>query len=162
VQRYREMTASSTTKLWTFLSSGSSKVIYWTDNRIYDFLLARFTLNGGKASAPLILAATMDWELDKDGNPADYSAGIIRFEPKQPVYISVAGISLNAGSKIEVRLFRGDSQISSQSQTASAGNKWYPFVLSKDGSLSQAQYHADVYLDGTRVKQTRFEVKASK
>lgn len=162
VQRYREMTSSSTARLWTFLSSGSSKVVYWADNRIYDFLLARFALNGGRASAPLILAATMDWEIEPEGNPADYSAGILRFEPKQPIFVSVAGISLNAGSKIEARLFRGNSQISTLTQTASAGNKWYAFTLSKDGSLSQAQYHVDIYLDGTRVKSSQFEVKASK
>ncbi len=161
VQQDRELASTPSKKLWTYMSSGSKQVVYWTDRRIYEYLLAKFALHGGTASAPLILAATMAWETEKEGYPADYSAGILRFEPTQPVYCSVAAIALKAGSRLEVKLYRGNALVKTDSQTTVAGNKWYAFLIADRNTLKQDKYRVDVYLDGQLTKSAQFEIKAN-
>ncbi len=161
VQHEQELANTPSRKLWTFMSSGSKQVLYWTDRRIYDYLLAKFALRGGTASAPLILAATMAWDVEKEGYPAEYSAGILRFEPTQPVYCSVAGIALKAGSRLEVKLYRGNTLVKTDNQTAVAGNKWYVFLIADANTLKQDKYRVDVYLDGQLTQSNQFEIKAS-
>jgi hypothetical protein len=162
VQRDRELVGTSAKKLWTFLSSGDTRVTYWVDQRIYEYLMAKFAMNGGTASAPSILAATMAWEVGQDGAPAEMSANIHRFEPTQPIYCSVAGIALKAGSTLEAKLYHGNTLVRTVgSQTTVAGNKWYQFLIA-ERELAEDKYRVDIYLDGQSVKSNEFEVKASK
>ena len=161
VQREQEPVSTPSKKLWTYMSAGSKQVTYWTDRRIYEYLLAKFALQGGTASGPLILAATMGWEVEKEGDPADYSANIHRFESTQPVYCSVAGIALKAGSRLEVKLYRGNTLTKTDRRTTVAGNKWYPFLLADANALAEGTYRVEVYLDGQLVRSDQFEVKGS-
>jgi len=162
VQREQELASTPSKKLWTYMSSGSKQVAYWTDQRIYEYLLAKFALRGGTASAPLILAATMAWQVDKDGAPADYSANIRRFERTQPVYCAVAGIALKAGAPIEIRLYRSNTLVKTERRLAVAGNKWYPVLLADANKLPEGAYRVEIYLEGQLVKSNQFEVKASR
>lgn len=162
VQREQELASTASRKLWTYMSSGDKQVNYWTDHRIYEYLLARFALRGGTASAPLILAATMAWRVEKEGYPADYSANIRRFEPTQPVYCSVAGIALPAGASLEVRLYRGNTHVKTERRVTVAGNQWYAFLLGSAKALPEGAYRIEVYLDGQQVKSNQFEIKAAR
>lgn len=162
VEREQELVSTSSKKLWTYMSAGSKQVTYWTDSRIYEYLMAKLALRGGTASAPLILAATTAWRVEKDGSPADYSANIHRFEPTQPVYCAVAGIALAAGSQLEIRLYRGNTLTKTDRRTTVAGNKWYPFLLADANTLAEGTYRVEILLDGRLVKSNQFEVKASR
>jgi hypothetical protein len=161
VQREQELASTASRKLWTYMSSVNKQVNYWTDHRIYEYLMAKFALRGGTASAPLILAATMAWQVEKEGYPADYSANIHRFEPTQAVYCSVAGIALPAGASLEVRLYRGSTHVKTERRLTVAGNQWYAFLLASAKALPEGTYRVDVYLDGQAVKSNQFEIKAS-
>jgi len=163
VQRDQDLANTSKKKLCTFLSAADSKVAYWADQRIYEYLMAKFTMNGGTASAPSILDATMTWTIEDAGAPSRSSGNTYRFEPTQPVYCSVAGIALKAGSTLEAKLYRGNTLVSSADpQTTVAGNKWYPFLVAESDTLKEGLYRVDVYLDGQLAKSSPFEVKASK
>lgn len=162
VQREQELANTTSRKLWTYMSSGNKQVSYWTDHRIYEYLMARFALRGGTASAPLILAATMAWQVEKEGYPADYSANIHRFEPTQAVYCSVAGIALPAGASLEVRLYRGGTHVKTERRVTVAGNRWYAFLLGSAKALPEGTYRVEVYLDGNLVKTNQFEIKAAR
>ena len=157
-----ELIDTSAKRLCTFMSAASSQDNYWVDQRIYDYLLGKFALNGGAASAPLVLAATMTWRVESDGSPGRTSANVHRFEPSQPVYVSVAGIALRAGSTLEAKLYRGDTLLRALApQTTTAGNRWYPFLTAKAHSLPEDIYRVDIYLDGRLAKSNQFEVKTS-
>ncbi len=157
-----ELIDTSTKRLCTFMSAASSQDNYWVDQRIYEYLLGKFALNGGAASAPLVLAATMTWRVEADGSPGKTSANVRRFEPSQPVYVSVAGIALQAGSTLEVKLYRGNAFLRALApQTTTAGNRWYPFLIAGTHSLAEDVYRVDIYLDGQLVKSNQIEVKAS-
>lgn len=162
VQREQELASTASRTLWTYMSSGNKQVSYWTDHRIYEYLMARFALRGGTASAPLVLAATMAWQVEKDGTPAEYSANIHRFEPTQAVYCSVAGIALPAGAQLEVRLYRGNTHVKTERRLTVAGNQWYAFLLASPKALPEGTYRVDVYLDGQAVKSNQFEIKAAR
>lgn len=162
VQREQELVSTPSKKLWTYMSAGSKQVNYWTDQRIYEYLLAKFALRGGMASAPLILAATMAWQVEKDGSPADYSANIHRFERTQPVYCAVAGIALAPGSQLDIKLYRGNTLVKTERRLAVAGNQWYPVLLAEANKLPEGTYRVEIYLDGQLVKTNQFEVKASR
>ena len=162
VPRDQDLANTARKKLCTFLSAADPKVAYWADRRIYEYLMAKFTMNGGTASAPSILDATMTWTIEDAGDPSRASGDTYRFEPTQPVYCSVAGIALKAGSTLGARLYRGNTLVSSADpETTIAGNKWYPFLMAESDTLKEGLYRVDVYLDGQLVKSSPFEVKAS-
>ena len=112
--------------------------------------------------APLILAATMAWQVEKDGSPADYSANIHRFERTQPIYCAVAGIALPAGASLEIRLYRGNTLAKTERRRAVAGNQWYPVLLADANKLPEGTYRVEIYLEGQLVKTNQFEVRASR
>jgi hypothetical protein len=163
VQRDQELLNTPSKKLCTFMSAADPKVAYWADSRLYEYLMAKFAMNGGTASAPLILSASMTWIVSDQGYPDKVSGDAYRFEPTQSVYCSVAGVALKAGSTLEAKLYRGNTLVSSADpQTTVAGNKWYPFLMAESDTLKEGLYRVDVYLDGQLVKSNPFEVKASK
>ncbi len=163
IQRSRELKDTSTNHLWSFMSAGVPDTdFYWTDARLYEYLMAKFSIPGGNASQPTIVAATPAWRVSDDGNPIDMTGNTHRFEPDEPVYVSVGGLALKAGSRLEVRLYRGSAVAKTKTQTTVAGNKWYAFMLGDQKELKEGQYRADVYLDGQLVKSTDFLIQASK
>lgn len=162
VQRDRELLSSPDHLVWTYMSSGNPKAFFWTDPGIYEYLMAKFSMAEGAASGPLILAATPSYKVEQDGYPSQFAANKHRLEPKKPVYLSVAGMTLRAGSEISVKLYRGNSLVKSDKKTTVAGNKWYAFLLGQKNALAEGSYRAQVYLDGQLQKSTSFEVRAGK
>lgn len=163
IQRSRELTNTATNHLWTFMSAGQPDTdFFWTDARVYEYLLAKFSVTGGNASQPTIVAASPAWRVSDDGYPIATTGNTHRFEPEDPVYVSVAGLALKANSQLEVRLSSDNKVVKKQTQKTVAGNKWYAFQLGDEDELAQGQYRADVYLDGQMVKSTDFLVQASK
>ncbi|MCL4393817.1 MAG: hypothetical protein M1482_03240 [Chloroflexi bacterium] len=157
-----ELTYGARTNLCTFMSAASSDDAYWVDQRIYEYLLGKFAIGNGTSSAPLILAATLTYRVEQDGSPARTSANRHRFEPNEPVYVSVGGMALAAGSTLQSKLYRGDTLVRTvEPQTTTAGNRWYAFRLAAANTLREAAYRVDVYLDGGLIKSSAFEVKAS-
>lgn len=160
VDQERDVTRVGTKNMCTFMSAGRD--LHWADQKIYEYLMAKVTLNRGKVSAPMILAATTAWQLQPDGYPSEMRANIRRFEPGQPVYLSVAGAALKAGSTIQVKLYSGDKFVRDvDKQKTVDGDKWYPFEVADEGELKAGNYRVDTLLDGQVVKSTDFEVKAS-
>ncbi len=160
VEQGREVARTDVKDLCTIMSTASN--LHWADQRIYEYLMAKVTLNRGKVSAPMILAAATAWRLDPEGYPSEMLANIRRFEPGQAVYLSVAGAALPAGSTIEVKLYSGDKLVRSVGkQKTVAGDKWYGFTVADEGQLKAGNYRLDVLLDGQVTKSTDFEVKAS-
>ncbi len=161
VEREQELVSTSSKKLWTYMSAGSKQVTYWTDSRIYEYLMAKFALRGGTASAPLILAATMAWRVEQDGSPAEYSANIHRFERTQPIYCAIAGIALAPGAPLDIKLYRGNTLVKTERRLAVAGNQWYPVLLAEAKMLPEGTYRVEIYWAGQLVKTNQFEIKAS-
>ncbi len=162
VQQEHDVTRASGKDLCTFMSAAGRNFLHWADQRIYEYLMAKFTLNRGKVSAPMVLAATMAWQLEADGYPSEMRANNHRFEPTQDVYCSVAGAALKAGSTLEVKLFSGNKLLRSVGKQATvAGDKWYPFQVAQGKELAGGNYRLDIFLDGQLAKSTDFEVKAS-
>jgi hypothetical protein len=157
-----ELTGGPKTSLCTFMSAASSNDEYWVDQRIYEYLLAKFSVGSGRASAPLVLSATLTYRVAPDGSPGQTSANRHRFEPNEPVYVSVGGIALAAGSSLQTKLYRGNTLVTAgDPQTTVAGNRWYAFRLANANALREADYRVDIYLDGQLTKSSTFEVKAS-
>ncbi len=160
VEQARDVARSSTKNLCTFMSA--ARDLHWSDQRIYEYLMAKVTLNRGRVSGPTILAATVAWQLEPEGYPSEMRANIRRFEPSQPVFCSVAGAGLQAGSTIQVNLYSGDKLLRTVGkQTTAAGDKWYAFQIAERDQLKPGNYRVDVLLDGKLTKSTDFEVKAS-
>ncbi len=162
VQRDEELANTANRPLCTFMSAASSQDAYWVDPIIYDYLLGKFTIPNGSASAPMILAATMTWRVEPEGFPGRTSANVRRFEPNQPVYVSVAGMALQANSTIEARLVSGGGVVTSVTKQTTAGNGWYSFRLADGNQLREDTYRAEIYLDGKAAKSNPFEVRASR
>lgn len=162
VDREQELANRPDQNLCTFMSSASRQSAYWVDRRIYEYLMSKFAMAGGTASAPLILSATLTSKLDSDGEPSGTNANVQRFEPNQSIYCSVAGIALKPGSILEGRLFRGGTLLRTlDRQTTVAGNHWYPFLIAGSRSLREDTYRLEIFLDGQLIKTSPFEVKAS-
>lgn len=161
VQRDLQMITKPGKALWTYLSSGSKSITYWTDERLYEYLMSKFALNGGEASAPMVTSATMAWRVENEGYPSDYSAGIRRFEPDDKINVSAGTMGLKAGAKLEARWYRGSTLLTTQNASAVGGNKFYPFTLpyNKNNPYPEGQYRVEIYLDGQLTKTANFEVK---
>jgi hypothetical protein len=144
------------------MSGSDPETAFWTAPPIYEYLMARLAMQGGSASEPLILAATAAQHVDEEGAPSETSANTHRFEPGQPVYVSVAGIALSPGSTIETRLYRRSALIKSESRAAAAANRWYAFQVLDKKIVPSDDYHVDVYLDGVLAKTVEFEIKSGK
>ncbi len=164
VQLQQPQEISAVKKIPTFLSSGDPEQSFWVDTRAYEYLMARFTINGsGAVTAPLILAATMANQIEPDGKnyPSDYAAGFQRFEPDQTVYVSVGAAGMMGGETIEARWFNDNRQAATFTQVAKPGSAWYAFALRDKNGLDEGAYRVEIYLDGKLAKTSKFEVKAS-
>ena len=162
VRQDQELALAAPQKLCTFMSA-ASRDQFWIDGNIYDYLLAKFSMTGGTASAPMILAATMTYRIDDEGYPARVSANTRRFEPNQSVYVSIAGMALPAGATILAKLYRGDNLVkTSDPLTTTEGNRWYSLLLAGANTLAQVPYRVEIYLDGRLVKSNQFEVQTSR
>lgn len=155
---------SDSKKIPTFLSAYSPDAPGWVDTRIYEYLTAKFTIEGnGQVTEPLILAATMARLLEGDDKnyPSDYAAGWQRYEPKNTVYVGVGAAGMRGNENIEARWFMGDQQIFKENKTAKPGNAWYGFSLRNKNGMPQGNYRVEIYLDGNLAKTSKFEVKGS-
>ncbi len=166
VQKRRVEESTKANLIPTFLSSADDpQRPRWVDSRIYEYLLAKFTIDGkGQASSPLVLAATMARAVETDNSPSDYAAGFQRFDPKDPVYCAVGVTSLRAGQMLEARWFQADQKLKTDKQTTRDGAGWYSFALQTQsrGGLVEGSYRAEIYLDGQLAKTSQFTVKSSR
>jgi hypothetical protein len=164
VQERAPQEISDTKKIPTFLSSGDPDQSFWVDTRAYEYLMARFTINGnGQVSEPLILAATMANQIEPDGKnyPSDYAAGFQRFDPDQTVYVSVGAAGMRGGETLQARWYLDNQELFTDKQTLNAGSAWYAFALRDKSGLADGAYRVEIYLDGKLVKTSKFEVKSS-
>jgi hypothetical protein len=164
VQKGQPEENSDTHPVATFLSRYTGTTGFWVDSRIYEYLLAKFTVDGGgQASGPMVLAATMAKRVEPDPKnyPSEYSAGFQRFEPTDIIYCSVAVINLRAGQTLEARWFVGDQNILTDKKLIENGTGWYSFGAYNADGLTEGDYRVEIYLDGQLAKVTRFSVKSS-
>lgn len=158
-QRVPEISTGSK-RIPTFLSASNPGVSYWVDTRIYEYLMAKFTIGtSGQTSGPLVLSATMARGIEPGNYPSNYAAGFQTFAPKQPVYCSVAAANVQAGQTLEARWFLNNSSVKTERQTTQAGSAWYAFALSNRRGLAEGSYRVEIYLDGQLVKTSLFTVK---
>lgn len=165
VQEQKAEDVSAGKKIPTFLSAYSPTDPSWVDTRIYEYLMAKFTIKtGGETSEPMVLAATMARQVETGGKnyPSDYAAGFQRFEPEQPVYVSVGVANLAEGQKLEARWYYQDKLVYNASKSTTAVSGWYAFSLARRDALKEGDYRVEVYLDGKLEKTTYFRVKSSR
>lgn len=165
VEAHKPENIAAGKKIPTFLSAYSPTDPSWVDTRIYEYLMAKFTINtGGETSEPMVLAATMARQVETGGKnyPSDYAAGFQRFEPEQPVYVSVGVAKLAAGQKLEARWYDGDKLVYNASKPTTAGSGWYAFSLPTSSASGEGDYRVEIYLDGKLEKTTYFTVKSGR
>ena len=164
VQKQIPQDISNNQQIPTFLSAYSPDRPSWVDTRTYEYLIAKFTIeSNGQVTAPTILAATISKQIEADGKnfPSDYSAGYQRFEPNQTVYVAIGAAGMRGGETLQAQWFQGDTQVFQESKTLTAGNAWYAFSVRNRNGMPQGNYRVEIYLDGTLVKTSKFEVKST-
>lgn len=165
VQRGEARDISGGAQIPTFLSAYAPDRPFWVDTRIYEYLMAKFTVGkGGQVGEPMILAATLARQVEPDGKnyPSDYAAGYQRFESKQTVYVAVAAADMRGGETLQARWYQGNRNVLTDELTVKAGSAWYAFSLRNRKGMPEGKYRVEIYLDGHLVKTSNFEVKRGK